>query len=60
MKVITMKHIETRFRFICDHYEHNDISVDHIPSANQLADVFTKPLGTMKFVRFREGLGVHG
>ncbi|WVZ93359.1 hypothetical protein U9M48_039346 [Paspalum notatum var. saurae] len=39
------KHIDVRFHFLRDHYEKGDIDLVHVVSANQLADIFTKPLG---------------
>ncbi|WVZ89092.1 hypothetical protein U9M48_035546 [Paspalum notatum var. saurae] len=38
------KHIDVRFHFLRDRYEKGDIDLIHIVSANQLADIFTKPL----------------
>ncbi|WVZ88877.1 hypothetical protein U9M48_035344 [Paspalum notatum var. saurae] len=38
------KHIDVRFYFLRDHYEKGDIDLVHVVSANQLADMFTKPL----------------
>ncbi|WVZ64308.1 hypothetical protein U9M48_013848 [Paspalum notatum var. saurae] len=38
------KHIDVRFHFLRDHYEKEDIDLVHVVSANQLADIFTKPL----------------
>ncbi|WVZ54208.1 LOW QUALITY PROTEIN: hypothetical protein U9M48_005045 [Paspalum notatum var. saurae] len=38
------KHIDVRFYFLRDHYEKGDIDLIHVVSANQLADIFTKPL----------------
>ncbi|WVZ89372.1 hypothetical protein U9M48_035790 [Paspalum notatum var. saurae] len=38
------KHIDVRFHFLRDHYEKGDIELIHVVSANQLADIFTKPL----------------
>ncbi|WVZ84479.1 LOW QUALITY PROTEIN: hypothetical protein U9M48_031509 [Paspalum notatum var. saurae] len=38
------KHIDVRFHFLRDHYEKGDIDLIHVVSANQLADIFTKPL----------------
>ncbi|WVZ63855.1 hypothetical protein U9M48_013453 [Paspalum notatum var. saurae] len=37
------KHIDVRFHFLRDHYEKGDIDLVHAVSANQLADIFTKP-----------------
>ncbi|WVZ70946.1 hypothetical protein U9M48_019575 [Paspalum notatum var. saurae] len=36
-----------------DHYEKGDIDLVHVVSANQLADIFTKPLEFGTFVRLR-------
>ncbi|WVZ71024.1 LOW QUALITY PROTEIN: hypothetical protein U9M48_019651 [Paspalum notatum var. saurae] len=38
------KHIDVRFHFLRDHYEKGDIDLVHVVSANQLADIFIKPL----------------
>ncbi|WVZ97409.1 hypothetical protein U9M48_042949 [Paspalum notatum var. saurae] len=38
------KHIDVRFHFLRDHYEKRDIDLIHVVSANQMADIFTKPL----------------
>ncbi|WVZ70502.1 hypothetical protein U9M48_019164 [Paspalum notatum var. saurae] len=39
-----IKHIDMRFHFLRYHYEKGDIDLVHVVSANQLADIFTKPL----------------
>ncbi|WVZ76751.1 LOW QUALITY PROTEIN: hypothetical protein U9M48_024694 [Paspalum notatum var. saurae] len=38
------KYIDMRFHFLRDHYEKGDIDLVHVVFANQLADIFTKPL----------------
>ena len=38
------KHIQIRHHFLCDHVLKGDISVDHVSTEDQLADIFTKPL----------------
>src|ERR1044071_5764449 len=38
------KHIEIRYHFIRDCYEKSKIEVKHATTANQIADIFTKPL----------------
>ncbi|WVZ63781.1 LOW QUALITY PROTEIN: hypothetical protein U9M48_013386 [Paspalum notatum var. saurae] len=38
------KHIDVRFHFLRAHNEKEDIDLIHVVSANQLADIFTKPL----------------
>ncbi|WVZ58772.1 hypothetical protein U9M48_009003 [Paspalum notatum var. saurae] len=52
------KHIDVRFHFLRDHYEKGDIDLIHVVSANQLADIFTKPLEFDAFTRLRGELGV--
>ncbi|WVZ63945.1 hypothetical protein U9M48_013535 [Paspalum notatum var. saurae] len=47
------KHIDVRFHFLRDHYEKGDIDLIHIVFANQLADIFTKPLEFDAFTRLR-------
>ncbi|WVZ70143.1 hypothetical protein U9M48_018835 [Paspalum notatum var. saurae] len=47
------KHIDVRFYFLRDHYEKRDIDLIHVVSANQLADIFTKPLEFDAFTRLR-------
>ncbi|WVZ89298.1 hypothetical protein U9M48_035721 [Paspalum notatum var. saurae] len=52
------KHIDVRFHFLRDHYEKGDIELIHVVSANQLADIFTKPLEFDAFTRLRGELGM--
>ena len=40
-----VKHIDIRHHFICDCVKNRDISVLHVPSISNLADLFTKALG---------------
>ncbi|WVZ76222.1 hypothetical protein U9M48_024211 [Paspalum notatum var. saurae] len=47
------KHIDVRFHFLRDHYEKGDIDLVHVASANQLADMFTKPQEFDAFARLR-------
>ncbi|WVZ89923.1 hypothetical protein U9M48_036268 [Paspalum notatum var. saurae] len=53
------KHIDVRFHFLRDHYEKGDIDLIHVVSANQLADIFTKPLEFDAFTRLRGGFACH-
>ena len=43
------KHIDIRYHFIHDTKERGEIDIDHVPSANQTADILTKPLGQLLF-----------
>ena len=51
------KHIEIRYHFIRELVENGDIKMEFCKS-EQLADIFTKPLGIGTFVHLRESLGV--
>jgi hypothetical protein len=52
------KHIDTRYHFIRECIEEGRVEVEHVGTAGQLADIFTKPLGRVKFVELRTALGV--
>ena len=52
------KHIEIRHHFIRDHVENEDIILEYVPTENQLADIFTKPLSTERFEFIRGELGL--
>jgi len=43
------KHIDTRFRHICNHKETDDIVGEHVATEDQIVDIMTKSLGIMKF-----------
>ena len=52
------KHIEIRYHFIRDHVQNGTISLQYIPTENQLADVFTKPLDNSRFNKLISELGM--
>ena len=52
------KHIEIRYHFIRDCYEKGKIEVKHVATANQIADIFTKPLDTSTFQKLVSMLGM--
>ena len=52
------KHIEIRHHFIRDHVNNGDIYVEYVPTENQFADIFTKPLEKVKFEFIRNELGI--
>ena len=52
------KHIEIRHHFIRDHMENEDIILEYVPTENQLADIFTKPLNSERFEFIRGELGL--
>ena len=45
------KHIETRFRHICNH-ETGMIQAEYVATTEQVADIMTKSLGSEKFHYF--------
>jgi hypothetical protein len=54
----TMKHVNRSFHWIREKVANNEIKVIHIPGVDNMADIFTKPLGRLKFSRFRTMLGL--
>jgi hypothetical protein len=52
------KHIEVRYHFLRDNIEKGKIALIHVPTQNQLADIFTKPLDQATFTHLRGELGV--
>jgi len=52
------KHIEVHYHFIREKVLVREINLIHVSTENQVADIFTKALGTDKLKRFRKMLGV--
>jgi hypothetical protein len=52
------KHIDTRYHFLRECIEEGKVEVDHVGTAEQLADIFTKALGRVRFIELRSALGV--
>ena len=52
------KHIEIIYHFIRKLVENGDIKMEYYRSEQQVADIFTKPLGITSFVHLRGCLGV--
>ena len=52
------KNIDTKYHFLRECIEEGKVEVDHIGTAEQLANIFTKSLGRVKFVELRSALGV--
>ena len=52
------KHIEIRYHFIRELVERGEIKMEFCKTEEQLADIFTKPIATEKFIKFRDMLGV--
>ncbi|WVZ97686.1 hypothetical protein U9M48_043200 [Paspalum notatum var. saurae] len=52
------KYIDIRHHFLRDHEAKGDITITGVRSEEQLADIFTKPLGEETFCRLRSELNV--
>jgi hypothetical protein len=52
------KHIEVRNHFSRDNVEKGKIDLIHVPTHDQPADIFTKPLDQANFTRLRGEVGV--
>ena len=52
------KHIEIHHNFIRDHVARGDIELSHVPTRDQLADIFTKPLDETRFSYLRNELNI--
>ena len=52
------KYIEIRHHFIRDHVAQKHIRLEYVPTDQQVADIFTKPLPESKFSNFRNSLGL--
>eukprot|EP00253_Pinus_taeda_P031506 PITA_31506 len=52
------KHVETHCHYIRQLVEDGSVQLRYVPTTEQPADIFTKPLGPDKFVKFRGSIGV--
>ena len=52
------KHVEVDYHFVRDRVAKKEIQIHFVPSRDQLADVFTKPLPVASFTAFRFKLRV--
>ena len=53
-----MKHINLHYHFIHEAVEDKRIRMEYIPTGDNVADIFTKPLAKPKFVEFTGKLGL--
>jgi len=53
------KHIDIKFRHVCDQEDKETISSQHVAMQEQIADIMTKLPSAKKFSYFREIIGVH-
>ena len=52
------KHIDIKYHYIRDMVQQGAIRLQHIGTDEQIANILTKPLEKVKFLTFREQLGV--
>ena len=52
------KHISVQHHWICEKIDNGTIKLEYVPTADQVADIFTKALNADKFVKFRNALGL--
>jgi hypothetical protein len=52
------KHIEIKYHFIRDVVQRGAVKLQYIRTDEQVADILTKPLSRLKFVYFRDKLGL--
>lgn len=52
------KHVSIRYHFVHESLEQKNVKLDYIPTADQPADGFTKPMTIQRQAKFRQFLGV--
>ena len=50
------KHIDIRYHFIRDNINNNNIEISYVPTANNIADLMTKPCSKVKLRTFKRDL----
>ena len=53
-----LKHIDTQYHFICDHMQEGDVAIKHVGTANNIADVLTKPLQGLNTSQLAKMIGL--
>ncbi|OWZ11962.1 Copia-type Reverse transcriptase [Phytophthora megakarya] len=52
------RHINTKYHWLREKVALHEVRIQYCPTSEMVADLFTKPLGTVKFEQFRDDLGV--
>ncbi|MCO5587782.1 hypothetical protein L7F22_041734 [Adiantum nelumboides] len=52
------KHIEVHYHYVRERLSAKEINLDYVPTQDNLADLFTKPLSREKFEAFLKALGL--
>ncbi|SOV05631.1 uncharacterized protein UDID_18477 [Ustilago sp. UG-2017a] len=53
-----LKHIDTRYYFVRDHVQDSDILIKFVGTANNMADILTKPLKGLNMTRISRMMGL--
>ena len=53
-----LKHLDVRYKFSREAITDKVVMVEWIPGTEMIADIFTKPLGRILFLKFRNEIGV--
>lgn len=53
-----LKHVDVRYHFVRDEIQKGVFRLVYVPTGNQIADMMTKGLGRLQFVKLRELLGL--
>jgi len=53
-----IKHIEIRYHYIWEQIEKGEVKVFAVPTTENIANMFTKNLGLMLFLKHRKQLGI--
>ena len=56
---VCTKHIDVCYHFIREVVEDRKVTVQYIPTGDNVSDIFTKPLAKAKFLELAELLGLH-
>ena len=52
------KHIDVKFHFLRDYVDGGQIVIEFVETGRQLADVLTKPLGRLRFMKLKKMIGI--
>jgi hypothetical protein len=52
------KYIKTKYHFIREYVDNGEVVLESVGTADQLADILTKPLARVRFQELREKIGV--